>query len=96
MRRYLKAAVSFRESAALAGTTDWGDQTALNLYCHSQSDGWVEIDEGWNYCLHDRHRGEVYVRSDGHIASRRGTPIYVAHGNACSLYKLELSALASG
>ncbi|MEO8498690.1 MAG: glycosyltransferase, partial [Planctomycetota bacterium] len=96
MRRYFKTAARLRDSAALAGTTDWGDQTALNLYCHSNSDGWVEIDEGWNYCLHDRHRGEVVVRPDGRLASRRGTPIYAAHGNARSLYKLELSHVVGG
>lgn len=96
MRDYFQAAARLRDSAALAGTTDWGDQTALNLYCHSNSDGWVEIDEGWNYCLHDRYRSEVYVQSDGRLGSRRGTPIYAAHGNACSLYKLELSHTVSG
>ncbi len=96
MRNYFQAAARMRDSAALAGTTDWGDQTALNLYCHSNSDGWVEIDEGWNYCLHDRYRGEVYVTSDGRLGSRRGTPIYAAHGNARSLYKLELSHAVSG
>jgi hypothetical protein len=95
MRSYFQAAARLRDSAALAGTADWGDQTALNLYCHSQSDGWVEIDEGWNYCLHDRDRGEAYVRPDGRIASREGTPIFAAHGNARSLYKLELSHAVS-
>jgi len=91
MRQYLQAAARLRRSRALAGTTDWGDQAALNLYCHSQPDAWREVEEGWNYCLHDREAGEVYTTPTGQLLSRRGTPIHVVHGNACSLRKLALT-----
>ncbi|MHB8863667.1 MAG: glycosyltransferase family 2 protein [Pirellulaceae bacterium] len=85
MLEYFQEAHRLLNSTALAGTTDWGDQTALNLYCHSHPDRWQEIDEGWNYCVHDREPGEVVVRSTGEIVSRRGASIRVAHGNALSL-----------
>jgi hypothetical protein len=88
MLRYLKAAHRMRHGPELAGTTDWGDQLALNVYCHSQPDRWHEIAEGWNYCVHDRKRREFAVLPDGRMISRRGTPIHVAHGNALSLRKL--------
>lgn len=89
---YCREADRMLRSRDLAGTSDWGDQTALNLYCHSHPDRWLEVEEGWNYCLHDRGPGEVVVRTDGFVASRKVTPVYVVHGNARSLKKLELSA----
>jgi hypothetical protein len=88
MLRYLREADRLRHSKELAGSSDWGDQAALNLYCHSQPDRWLEVAEGWNYCLLDRQRGEVCARRDGRLISRQGSPIYVAHGNARSLRKL--------
>lgn len=87
---YLRTAEEMYRSPVLAGTTDWGDQTALNLYCHSDPTRWQEIDEGWNYCVHDRAPGEVQVLSSGRVVSRRGHPIHVVHGNAHSLRRLEL------
>jgi RimJ/RimL family protein N-acetyltransferase len=92
MLAYLREAERLRSSADLRGTSDWGDQTALNLYCHRDPHRWREVEEGWNYCLHDRRPGEVRVRSDGRLVSRFGTPIHVAHGNARSLRKLALTA----
>jgi hypothetical protein len=85
---YLREADRLRHSKELKGSSDWGDQTALNLYCHSQPDAWMEVAEGWNYCLLDRQWGEVYARRDGRLISRKGSPIHVAHGNARSLRKL--------
>jgi len=90
MLAYLREAHRLRHSAELSGSTDWGDQMALNLYCHLDPDRWLEIDEGWNFCTHDRRRGEVRVQSDGSIASRCGTEIHVAHGNAHSFRNFEL------
>jgi hypothetical protein len=90
MKRYFVEASRLRESAELRGTTDWGDQTALNLYCHSDPSRWQEIPPGWNYCVHDRPHGEVHVTPAGRVVSSSGTPIHVAHGNARSLAKLAI------
>ncbi|MCA9227866.1 MAG: hypothetical protein KDA47_19735 [Planctomycetales bacterium] len=90
MLAYFREAHRMRYGAELLGTADWGDQTALNLYCHAQPSRWHEIEQGWNYCLHDRQRGEVAIRPDGKMVSRRGHAIHVAHGNARSQRKLAL------
>jgi hypothetical protein len=89
MGEYLQAARRLRHGPELLGSTDWGDQMALNLYCHLHPDRWLAIDEGWNYCVHDRARGEVRVSPTAQVVSRRETPIHVVHGNAHSLRKLE-------
>lgn len=90
MLRYFEAAHRMRHGPELSGTSDWGDQMALNVYCHSQPEAWHEVAEGWNYCVHDRQRREFAVSPQGVMYSRRGTPIYVAHGNALSLRKLAI------
>jgi hypothetical protein len=87
---YFREAQRLRESPALRGTSDWGDQTALNLYCHLNPEAWLEVEEGWNYCVHARRPGEVHVDADGRVVSTRGTPIHVVHGNAHSMRRLEL------
>jgi hypothetical protein len=87
---YFREADRMLHSADLRGSTDWGDQTALNLYCHRNPGTWLEAEAGWNYCTHDRRRGEVLVRPDGRVASACGTPVHVVHGNAHSLRRLEL------
>ncbi len=87
---YLREACRLLHSPALRGSSDWGDQTALNLYCHLNPEVWHEVEEGWNYCVHDRPMGEVRVGPDGRVHSRRGTPIHAVHGNAHSLRQLEL------
>jgi hypothetical protein len=91
MLTYSREADRLLHSPALRGTSDWGDQTALNLYCHTDPTRWHEVDEGWNYCVHDRRAGEVRIRPDGRIAAGSGTPIHVAHGNALSLPQFVLS-----
>jgi len=88
---YFREADRLLHSKELFGSGDWGDQTALNLYCHSDPQRWLRIADGWNYCIHDR-RQEITVQSDGTILSRRHEPIYVAHGNAKSLRQFEISA----
>ncbi len=85
MLRYLQRADQLLHSPALEGTSDWGDQTALNLYCHSQPDAWQEIKEGWNYCLFGREPGELHAGADGRLVSRKGASIHVIHGNARTL-----------
>jgi hypothetical protein len=87
---YLREALRLLRSPALRGTSDWGDQTALNLYCHLNPEAWHEVEEGWNYCVHARRAGELRVGPDGRVISARGTPIHAVHGNAHSLRRLEL------
>lgn len=82
---YLQAADELLHSPALAGTTDWGDQTAMNLYCHSDPDTWHEVPDTWNYCLYGRVPGEVQFGEDGRLIGSNGTPIHVVHGNGGSL-----------
>lgn len=91
MLSYLREADRLRAGPDLAGSADWGDQTALNLFCHSSPARWRETQEGWNYCLHDRRPGEVVVGMRGRFLSRRGTPVRVVHGNARSMDRLLMS-----
>jgi hypothetical protein len=88
---YFREADRLIHSPDLRGSTDWGDQTALNLYCHSHPERWHEVDQGWNYCVHDRRSGEVHVRPNGRIVSSTGQPIHVVHGNALSLPQMVIS-----
>ena len=86
MLRYLRRADQLLHSTALEGTADWGDQTALNLYCHTKPEVWQEVEEGWNYCLFGREPGELGVGPDARLISRKGAAIHVIHGNARTLY----------
>ncbi len=90
MQAYFTEATRLRSSAELRGTTDWGDQSAMNLYCHSDNNRWQEIAQGWNFCVHDRPGGEVHVTADGRVVSRNQTQIMAVHGNARSLRKLAI------
>lgn len=90
MAVYFRRAAEMLRGCELSGTTDWGDQMALNIFCHSQPDRWLRVDERWNYCVHDRAQGEVRIDNSGRIISRRGQPITVAHGNARSLRQFAL------
>ncbi len=85
MRRYFRSAAAMRQGPELYGTSDWGDQMGLNLYCHTHPHLWQPVDPRWNYCVHDRAQGEVRVTPQGRIVSRSGSRISVAHGNARSL-----------
>ncbi|MEO1524523.1 MAG: glycosyltransferase family 2 protein [Planctomycetota bacterium] len=90
MNRYFRRAHAMRFGPELTGSVDWGDQMCLNLYCHMNPSRWRVIDERWNYCVHDRPRGEVVVTPDGVIRSRRLGKILAAHGNARSLRQFSL------
>jgi hypothetical protein len=91
MVRYFREAHSLRHSSAMRGTLDWGDQTALNLYCHSNPDRWVEADQGWNYCLLARPRQEYRFCHGQGIRSHDNILIPVIHGNAGTMRWFELS-----
>jgi hypothetical protein len=93
MLRYLRGAHSIRHSSAMYGSTNAGDQTAMNLYCHSEPSRWREIEPGWNYCLYHRVRGEYKILPDGRFAASDGMPFRVVHGNGRSLRNEELSYL---
>src|SRR5262249_23434603 len=93
MLRYLRAADRLQNSSALHGTADWGDQTALNLYCHSNPECWHEVGDEWNYCIYTRPLGLYRMAAGGRVESRSGAPIHVVHGNAKTLRKLDLSFL---
>jgi len=94
MHSYFQSASRSMSGPDLAGTLDWGDQTALNFYCHSHPHRWHEVEVGWNYCVHDRY-GEIALEMDGRVKSRKGEPVYVVHGNARSFRHLALSYLGS-
>lgn len=90
-RRYLREAGTYFKTPALAGSRDWGDQTALNLYCHTHPDAWRSIDPGWNYCLHNRTRLDYAIAPDGRVSRLDGRLVPVAHGNAGKLRHTELA-----
>jgi hypothetical protein len=90
MLRYLREADRLLHSTALRGSTDWGDQTALNLYCHTNPHSWREISTGWNYCLADLSTRHYRVRPEGKIERLDGAPLHVVHGNAGTLGWMDL------
>jgi hypothetical protein len=94
LSRYCREADRIRHSPAMHGSTDWGDQTALNLYCHADPARWREVDRGWNFCLHERPPTEFQMRRDGVVVSPTGEPIPVLHGNARTMRWFELSFLS--
>lgn len=90
MLDYFSEAKRLRESEELRGTLDWGDQTALNLYCHSDVSRWKEVQEGWNFCVYGRTPGSVRVNGTGRVSCSGYDDIRVVHGNARSLDKLAI------
>ncbi len=89
MTTYFAEAARLRKSPALAGTADWGDQTALNLYCHSNPERWLEIPETWNFCLYQRRPRDFRCSALGMIRDRNGAPMTVVHGNGGSFKRIE-------
>ena len=96
MLRYLRGADQLRHSNALHGTTDWGDQTALNLYCHSHPDTWTEISNAWNYCLVGLPPDHFLIDSTGLTQRLDGLPLHVVHGAGKTLKPWDLVHLTSG
>lgn len=90
MQRYFREARRLRESVDLRGSLDWGDQTALNLYCHSDPARWQEVPEQWNFCVYGRAAGDVRVNGGGRVSCAGYDDIRVVHGNARSLDKLAI------
>ena len=90
MQDYFNEAKRLRSSKQLHGSSDWGDQTALNLYCHAQPSRWKEVGEGWNFCVFGRAAGSVRVDGAGRVSCAGCDDIRVVHGNARSLDKLAI------
>jgi hypothetical protein len=95
MMEFLGEADRLLHSPALIGTSDWGDQTALNLYCHTYPERWKEVPEGWDYTIYQRDQREYGVGADGRFETASGEPIRVVHGNAGTLDWLLLPRLAA-
>jgi hypothetical protein len=91
MLDYLREADRLLHSPALAGVGDWGDQPAMNLYCHANPDRWLLIDSCWNFALAGRPREQYRLGPDGRATRIDGGPVYVLHGNAATLRWLELA-----
>jgi hypothetical protein len=93
MLRYLRAAHRIRHSKAMHGSVNRGDQTVLNLYCHSDPSRWREVPSGWNFCTFHRGPAEFQVLPNGRFRATDGSPIHVVHGNGRDLRNMELSYL---
>jgi hypothetical protein len=87
MLHYFQTAHELLHSKAMRGTADWGDQTAMNLYCHSNPDRFLAVDERWNYCLAGRQRGNVRLMSEGRFATSEGGAVSAVHGNGHSFHR---------
>ena len=85
MLRFFRGSFAIRNSSAMRGSINKGDQTAMNLYCHTHPTHWMEVEAGWNYTLNHRLDSDFYLQEDGRLASRKEGPIYVIHGNASTL-----------
>jgi hypothetical protein len=87
---YCRTVAGWYDGPTLAGSSDPGDQIALNLYCHSNPDNWLEVSESWNYTLALRERRVVYRDENGTFVDARGLPIHVVHGNGNTLQALPI------
>ena len=91
--RYLRGSDRLLRSHAMIGTTDWGDQTAMNLFCYSNRDAWVEISTDWNYIV--RGPRDYRVNRDGNLEKPDGGFLPVVHGPGHSLRALDLVYITS-
>ena len=95
MRLYLTEARGLLNSPALHGSTDWGDQTAMNLFCRSNPDRWLELPRGWNFCLSGLDRAAYRIDPDGRTERTDGEPLYVVHGAGGRLRRWDLVHLTA-
>jgi hypothetical protein len=84
LSRYLRAGDGLLNSTALRGVGDWGDQPALNLFCHNHPQAWKAISRAWNYALAGRDPRDYRIGRNGRIELSSGHPVHVVHGNAGS------------
>jgi hypothetical protein len=95
MLSYLREADRLLNSPALHGTGDWGDQTAMNLYCRSNPHAWMEIPNGWSYCLLGLGPGAYRISPDGRTERLDGEPLHVVHGAGMTLKHWDLIHLTA-
>lgn len=95
LRAYLYGANAIRQSRVMAGSNDWSDQTAMNLYCHADPARRRVVSERWNFCLYARPT-PFEIAPDGRLVVPDGRPVTVVHGNGKSAPWRELSHLVSG
>jgi hypothetical protein len=91
--RYLREGDRLLNSPDLEGVGDWGDQPAMNLFCHTHPDAFQEIGMSWNFTLAGRNPREYTVDAHGRFHSTIGIPIHVVHGNAGSFRPREFPYL---
>jgi hypothetical protein len=89
MLRYFREAERLRNSPALLGSSDWGDQTVLNLYYRSNHSACREIATGWNFCLVGLGSRDFRVHQDGRFERLDGEPLHVVHGNDGTMKSLD-------
>lgn len=90
MLRYFRTADHIRNSSDLQGTSDWGDQMAMNLYCHQDQTRWQEIPDTWNFCMRFRAQGSFSLSGEGLISCGSGKPVCAVHANGKSLRQLAI------
>ncbi len=95
MLRYLKEAQRIVNSPANHGSTDYGDQTTMNIFCRSNPDVWMEIPSGWNYTLCGRGPRDYRVSLDGQTERLDGEPLHVVHGAGGTLKRWDLIHLTA-
>lgn len=90
---YLVEGDRLLHSPGLRGVAHWGDQVALIVFCHDRPDRWLEVAEGWNYCLAFRPARQFRTGPDGRTVRTDGQPVPVVHGNGGSLRWQKLPVL---
>ena len=78
-------------SPALHGVGEWGDQPAMNLYCHAPSRPLEGNPLRLELLARRAGRLEVPDRRDGRTERADGQAVHVVHGNAGTIRWLELS-----
>jgi hypothetical protein len=92
MLRYLQHGHELCRSSGLRGIKEWGDQVAMNIYCHTDPRRYHTIGNRWNYCLCGRDRNEFRVSPAGRFVRLDGRRISVVHGNARTLERIDFLA----
>ena len=82
--RYFETVKDWYDQPVLRGSTDWGDQVALNLYFALHPQHCEVISDAWNYCLFGRDN--VGWTRGQRLISGAGDNIVVVHGNAKTLH----------